>query len=107
MNQEDDTNNEEPLEMVKISGPMEAEMIQEMLKNNGIEATLQGEHSAMTLPATSDLDEVRIWVKQADAAKAEELIEAFFQPVGKDELSEEERKELGVDDPDEPGGFTV
>jgi hypothetical protein len=106
MSQENNANNEEALEMVRISGPTEAEMIQEMLGNNGIEATLQGEHSAMTLPATSDLDEVRIWVKQSDAAKAADLIEAFFKPVGKDELTEGET-ELGVEDPDEPGGFTV
>jgi len=106
MSHEKNANHEEPLEMVRISGPMEAEMIQEMLRNNGIESTLQGEHSAMTLPATGDLDEVRIWVKQSDAVKAADLLEAFFKPVGKDELTEGQQ-ELGVEDPDEPGGFTV
>ncbi len=97
---------QEPLALVKICGPTEAEMIQEMLQNNGIECTLQGEHSAIALPATSDLDEVRIWVRQTDVNEAEELLEAYFQPVGKDELKEGE-PDLGVDDPDEPGGFTV
>src|SRR5262249_15061868 len=106
MRHENTIRDEEPLELVKICGPTEAEMIQEMLKNNGIETTLQGELSALTLPATSDLDEVRIWVRQADVEKAEELLEAFFKPVGKDELKEGE-PDLGVDDPDEPGGFTV
>jgi hypothetical protein len=98
--------NEEPLELIKICGPTEAEMIQEMLTNNGIESTLQGEAAASTLPATSDLDEVRIWVRREDAERAREFVEAFFTPVAKEELMESEPG-LGVDDPDEPGGFTV
>lgn len=96
----------EPLELVKICGPTEAEMIQEVLANNGIATTLQGELAANTLPATSDLDEVRIWVRADDAAKAQELVDAFFTPVTKDELADGEGI-LGVDDPDDPGGFTV
>ena len=106
MSRENTLINGERLELVKICGPTEAEMIQEMLRNNGIESTLQGEHSAIALPATGDLDEVRIWVRHADAPRAEELLDAFFQPVGKDELQEGE-PELGVDNPEEPGGFTV
>jgi Putative prokaryotic signal transducing protein len=102
----DTARSEEPLELVKICGPMEAEMIQEVLSNNGIDSTLQGEQSAKELPGTSDLNEVRIWVRRSDADRARELVEAFFQPVGKDELQEGEPG-LGVDDPDEPGGFTV
>jgi hypothetical protein len=98
---------EEQLELVKICGPTEAEMIQEMLTNNNIDSTLQGEAAANTIPATSDLDEVRIWVRKEDVSQASELIEAFFTPVGKDELQEAEEAGLGVDNPDEPGGFTV
>jgi len=98
---------EEPLEIVKICGPTEAEMIQEMLSNNGIQSTLQGEQSAITIPAKSDLDEVRIWVRQADAARARELLEAFFEPVRKEQLQDDEPPGLGLDDPDELGGFTV
>src|SRR5215472_11754170 len=89
-----------PLELVKTCGPTEAEMIQEMLTNNGIDSTLQGEVSATTIPATGDLDEVRIWVKSEDVPRARELIEAFFSPVGKDELAEDQG-DLGVEDPDE------
>jgi hypothetical protein len=98
--------NEEPLELVKICGPTEAEMIREMLQNNAIAATLQGELSATQIPATGDLDEVRVWVRESDADRALELVDAFFTPVGRDELKEGEEC-LGVDDPDEPGGFTV
>jgi hypothetical protein len=70
--------------LVKVCGPVEAEMIQEMLQNNGIECTLQGEASALTLPATGDLDEVRIWVKPRDVKRAEEIISAFFETKADD-----------------------
>ncbi len=73
---------DEGLELVKVCGPTEAEMIAEMLRNNGIESTLQGENAAIALPATGDLDEVRVWVNPEDAGKARELIDAFPQ-VGK------------------------
>jgi len=57
-------------------------------------------------PTKSDLDEVRIFVKPEDAAYADELVQAYFTPVGKDELAEGDA-ELGVEDPDEPSGFTI
>jgi hypothetical protein len=94
------------LEMIATCGPTEAQMIEELLKNNGIESTLQGNAMANVLPTESDLDEVRIWVKREDARAAQELVDAFFTPVGKDELTEG-KGELGVDNPDEAGGFTV
>ena len=49
---------------------------------------------------------MRVFVKRADAPRAQELVEGFFTPVAKDELTEDQA-ELGVEDPDEPGGFTV
>ena len=106
MTNEQDPANEQPLELITVCGPTEAQMIEEMLGNNGINCTLQGDVSSTPLPATGDLDEVRVWVSRDDAAQAHELVEAFFTPVGKDELTEGD-PELGVDDPDEPGGFTV
>src|ERR1043165_8986508 len=78
------------LELVKTSGPVEAEMIQEILQNNGIECTLQGDMAANTIPATGDLDEVRIFVKPEDAASARELLDAFSTPVDNNELVEPE-----------------
>jgi hypothetical protein len=54
----------------------------------------------------TDLEEVRVWVKHEDAPRAQELVDAFFTPVAKDELDEGE-SDLGVEDPDEPGGFPV
>jgi hypothetical protein len=100
----DDMRDEE-LELVKVCGPTEAQMIGELLRNNEIEYTLQGPTVANIYPATSDLDEVRILVHPRDAERAQELIDAFFTPVDKEEL-QEDSQELGVDNPDEPGGFT-
>jgi hypothetical protein len=105
MTEETDLPNNQPLELVAVAGPAEAQMIEEVLKNNGIECSLQGDVVSTPWPTTSDLDEVRVFVKQADSAHAQELIEAYFTPVAKDELAEG-NTELGVDDPDEPAGFT-
>src|SRR5205085_12019595 len=101
MRNEKDLANDEPLKMIAISGPAEAQMIEEVLKNNGIECTLQGDVVSTPWPTKSDLDEIRIFVKPQDAPRAEELVQAFFTPVGRDELSEGQ-SELGVDNPDEP-----
>lgn len=106
MTNEKDLPVDEPLKMVAATGPAEAQMIEEMLKNNGIDCTLQGDVVSTPWPTKSDLDEIRVFVKTEDAPRAEELIEAFFTPVGKDELTEDQA-DLGVDDPDEPGGFTI
>ena len=106
MTNEQDLSNDEPLEMVAVAGPAEAQMIEEMLKNNGIECSLQGDVASTTFPTVSDLDEVRVFVKQSDAIRAQELVEGFFTPVAKDELTEGE-PELGVENPDDPSGFKI
>jgi len=106
MTEERDLRNDEPLAIVAVSGPSEAQMIQEILKNNGIDCSLQGDVVSTPWPTVSDLDEVRVFVKQSDTARAQELIEAYFTPVAKDELTEGD-SELGVDDADEPSGFTI
>jgi hypothetical protein len=108
----------ESLQIVAVAGPAEAQMIEEMLKNNGIDCTLQGDVVFTPWPTVSDLDEVRVFVKRSDAQRAHELVEGFFTPVAKDELAEggselgvdnlaEGGSELGVDNPDEPSGFKI
>lgn len=92
--------------MIAVAGPAEAQMIGEMLKNNGIDSVLQGDVVSSPWPTHSDLDEVRVFVKQHDSARAQELVEGFFTPVAKDELAEGD-SELGVDDADEPSGFKI
>jgi hypothetical protein len=106
MTNEQDLHNDEPLEVVAVAGPAEAQMIEEMLKNNEIECWLQGGVVAIPLPTVSDFDEVRVLVRESDVDKAEELVQAFFTPVTKEELTEA-NSELGVDDPDDPSGFTI
>ena len=106
MTNEKDLPEHQPLKMIAVSGPAEAQMIEEMLKTNGIDCSLQGDVVSTPWPTASDLDEIRIFVKPEDVARANELVEAFFTPVGKDELEEGE-PELGVEDPDEPGGFKI
>ena len=106
MTNEKDIRNEESLEIVAVSGPAEAQMIEEMLKNNGIDCTLQGDVISTPWPTVSDLDEVRVFVRRGDRQRAQELVDGFFTPVSKDELPESESG-LGVDDPDEPGGFKI
>src|SRR5215475_12276700 len=90
----------ESLEIVAVAGPSEAQMIEEMLKNNGIDCTLQGDVISTPWPTVSDLDEVRVFVRHTDAMRAQELVEGFFTPVAKDELAED-APDLGVDDADE------
>ena len=97
---------QEPLEMVAVAGPAEAQMIEELLKNNGIDCTLQGDVVSTPWPTVSDLDEVRVFVRRTDLQRAQELVEGFFTPVAKDELAEGD-SELGVDDADEPSGFKI
>jgi hypothetical protein len=106
MTSEKDLPNNEPLEIVAVAGPAEAQMIEELLRNNGIESTLQGNVEANPWPVLSELDEVRVFVRQSDVELANELVEGFFTPVAKDELSENQ-DELGVDDPDKPSGFKI
>ena len=72
---------DEPLEVIRVCGPTEAEMIQEILSNNGIDCTLQGEAAALLYPATGNLDDVRLWVNPQDAERARELIDEFLTPV--------------------------
>jgi len=106
MTNERDLPDDEPLDVVALSGPAEAQMIEEMLKNNGIDCTLDGDVPSTLWPTVSDLDAVRVKVRRHDSARAQELVDAFFTPVAKDELAEGE-PELGVDNPDEPGGFKI
>ncbi len=70
---------DEPLRIVRIKDAMSAPMIEELLRNNGIATVLQGEVTATTIPAAGKLTEVRVWVKQSDAERADEIIEAFFE----------------------------
>jgi hypothetical protein len=73
---------DERLTLVRVTGPVEAPMIQELLKHNGIDSILQGEAAASELPAMGDLNEVRVWVRESNQTRAHDLIEAFFETSG-------------------------
>jgi hypothetical protein len=82
MTNEEALPDDEAMEIVKIcSDPAQAKMLEEMLTNNGIKCTLMGDVTGV-LPA-GDLDDIRIMVPASDAAKAQELVDAFFTPVEK------------------------
>ena len=106
MTNEKDFPGEDALDIVAVAGPAEAQMIEEVLKNNGIDCTLRGNVASTPFPAVGDLDEVRVLVNHEDAVRAQELVEAFFTPVAKDELTES-NPDLGVENPDEPAGFKI
>ena len=106
MTNERDLQDDEPLKVVAVAGPAEAQMIEEMLKNNGIDCSLQGDVVSTPWPTVSDLDEVRVLVRADQFGRADELVNAFFTPVAKDELAENQ-SELGVEDPEQPGGFKI
>src|SRR5215467_6640435 len=106
MTNEEDLPDNEPLEMITTAGPAEAQMIEEILEQNGIDCTLEGDVPSTLFPTVSDLDEVRVFVKREDAEHAQELVDAFFTPVAKDELVEG-TSELGAEDADEPSGFKI
>jgi hypothetical protein len=103
---EERDNPDQALEIAAVAGPAEAQMIGELLGNNGIASTLQGPTISAPIPTISDFDEVRVLVESKDAARAKELIDSFFAPIAKDELVENQA-ELGVDDPDDHSGFTI
>ena len=106
MTNEKDFPDDELLEIVAVAGFAEAQMIEEMLKNNGIDCTLQGDVVSTPWPTVSDLDEVRVFVRRTDVQRAQELVDGFFTPVSKDELADSE-SDLGVENPDEPSGFKI
>jgi hypothetical protein len=75
----------EPLGVVAVTAPTEAQMIEELLRNNSIPCSLQGNVQSNPLPATSDLDDVRILVRESDLAGAKELVRAYFEGGGEDQ----------------------
>ena len=80
------------LAVVRSCYVIDASMIEELLKNNGIDSVVQGKMAAFTIPAPGDLSEVRVWVQERDVQRASDLIDAFFP------TSSKAFEELGPDD---------
>jgi hypothetical protein len=88
MTNEQDLPNDQELELLTVSDDAaEAKMIEEMLRNNGIESVLQGDVNSV-LPA-GDLDDIQIFVKPADLGKAAELLDDYFTGEESEETPDE------------------
>lgn len=73
-----DTSAAKMVELRSFANTAEAEMVQEVLEQNGVRALLQGEVSTGTLfptPATA----VNLLVDERDFARARELVDAYFE----------------------------
>ena len=81
---------DEPLRMIRIVGPTEGPMIEELLENNEIDCILQGEMSAATIPSAGDMTEVRVWVRESDQERAGQIIDAFFEGMEGEEEEEQD-----------------
>jgi hypothetical protein len=89
----DQQNRDEPLvTLARFSTASEAEMVRELLSQNGIACVLQGgNYGALEpLPFPGGFSEVRLLVPQAELPRAQDLYEAFF-------VSEEAALEEGED----------
>ena len=79
------------LELVDLGSfpnPMEAQMIQELLENNGIVSILQSDFNAGAGPFTASPN--ALLVKKADFQKARELFEQYFEGDQPERLPEQD-----------------
>jgi hypothetical protein len=87
-----DTSEARMVDLRSFANTAEAEMVQEVLEQNGIRALLQGEAATGTLfptPATG----VILLVDERDLARASELVDAYFEAeIVEGDLVEEAEK---------------
>jgi hypothetical protein len=91
MNEEQEV---ELVELARFSKPGEAEMVKELLGNNGIDAIVQGASLGDLWPG--GLADTLVLVKGSDRERAQQLYDAFFEPQEGDDLPED------ADVPEEP-----
>jgi hypothetical protein len=73
------------VEVARVYGPFEADLIKNFLGSHGIEAIVRGRTAPFVYPFTVDgLAEFKVLVAAADRAKAEDLIAAMPAPDGAD-----------------------
>jgi hypothetical protein len=69
------------VEVARVYGPFEADLIKNFLGSHGIEAIVRGRTAPFVYPFTVDgLAEFKVLVGAADRAKAEDLIAAMPAP---------------------------
>ncbi len=72
-----DPGEHELVELSSFPDPMEAQMIQELLENNGIESVLQSDFNAGAGPFTASPN--ALLVRRTDFLKAREIFEEYFE----------------------------
>lgn len=69
------------VEVARVYGPFEADLIKNFLGSHGIEAIVRGRTAPFVYPFTVDgLAEFKVFVGAADRAKADDLIAAMPAP---------------------------
>jgi hypothetical protein len=69
------------VEVARVYGPFEADLIKNFLGSHGVEAIVRGRTAPFVYPFTVDgLAEFKVFVGAADRAKAEDLIAAMPAP---------------------------
>lgn len=70
----------------------EALIYKTLLESNGIDAELLNETSSDVLPLQNEMMEIKLIVRESDAAKAKEILEAQFDQEEFDTESKKRRK---------------
>ena len=66
------------VELAKVQGDFEAQVLKGMLESEGIESAIRAGVSQNVLPMTVDgLGEVRVFVQRRDLARAEDVIKEY------------------------------
>jgi len=74
-------NNDDLVEITRVFGPFEADLIKNFLESHGIASIVRGRMAPFIYPFTVDgLAEFKVLVQKADAEKARELIAALPAP---------------------------
>jgi hypothetical protein len=74
-------NNEDLVEITRVFGPFEADLIKSFLESHGVASIVRGRTAPFIYPFTVDgMAEFKVLVPKADAEKARELIAALPAP---------------------------
>jgi hypothetical protein len=80
MTEEDNEREDDLVEVHKVWGPAEMEVIKTMLQSHGIKALTRGRVLQSVLPLSADgMGEIKILVRQSDANIAKKLIERALE----------------------------
>lgn len=101
---EGDTEPVELAELATFPNAPEAEMIQELLEDNGISTVLRGDIDPLGVVAGSTI--ITLLVKHADLPEAQKLYEGYFAGEVEQEEQPESGAEEGDSDPPAPSGST-